>query len=211
MEQLFTRDLQPGDLMLQVHSGAVTSRIIEWAQRKAHQLNSQVVHAAIMFDNNFMVEALRHGIQASDLRVQNATYGYLVYRPRTEELAKRAAKCAKAMFEINQRHKNLSYPLPHKMAGSLSANSGAAPEADEMVKLFKRIGEGAKQPFFCSQFVVFVYQFAGQLMGINPTAIFAASAAKVSPSTLASLLQTNSYFEEAGYVMAGERLKKVST
>ncbi len=79
-----------------------------------------------------------------------------------------------------------------------------------MVKLFNRIREGAKQPFFCSQFVVFVYQFAGQQMGYNPNAIFAASAARVSPSTLASLLQTNSYFEEAGYVMAGERLKKLN-
>ncbi len=210
LEQLLTRDLRPGDLMLQVNSGTVASRLIEWAQRLAHQLDSQVVHGAVMFDNNFMVEALGHGIQASDLRVQNAAYGYLVYRPRREDLAKRAAKCAKAMFEINQSHKNLSYPLPHKMAGSLSANSGAAPGADAMVKLFNRIREGAKQPFFCSQFVVFVYQFAGQQMGYNPNAIFAASAARVSPSTLASLLQTNSYFEEAGYVMAGERLKKLN-
>jgi hypothetical protein len=188
----------------------VTSRIIEWAQRKAHQLNSQVVHGGVMFDSTFMVEALRHGIQASDLRVQNAAYGYIVYRPCSEDLGKRAAKCAKAMFEINQHQKNLAYPLPHKMAGSLSANSGAAPEADEMVKLFRRISDRAKQPFFCSQFVVFVYQYAGQLVGINPASIFAASAAKVSPSTLASLLQANSYFEEAGYVMAGERLKNAN-
>src|SRR5713226_5423470 len=158
LEQLLTRDLRPGDLMLQVNSGTVASRLIEWAQRLAHQLDSQVVHGAVMFDNNFMVEALGHGIQASDLRVQHAAYGYLVYRPRREDLAKRAAKCAKAMFEINQSHKNLSYPLPHKMAGSLSANSGAAPGADEMVKLFNRIREGAEQPFFCSQFVVFVYE-----------------------------------------------------
>jgi hypothetical protein len=34
--------------------------------------------------------------------------------------------------------------------------------------------------------------------------------ARVSPSTLASLLQTNSYFEESGYVMAGERAKKIN-
>jgi hypothetical protein len=208
VEQLFSRDLRPGDLMLQAHSGAATSRIIEWAQRKAHQLNSQVVHAGVLFDNNFMVEALRHGIQASDLRVQNASYGYIVYRPRSDELARRAAKCAKAMFEINQRQKNLAYPLPHKMAGSLSANSGTAPDADEMTKLFRRIGDGAKQPFFCSHFVAFVYQYAGELAGINPAAIFAANAARVSPSTLASLLQSNSYFAEAGYVMPGERLKQ---
>jgi hypothetical protein len=209
MDQLFPRDLRPGDLMLQVNSGTVASRLIEWAQRQANQLDSEVVHGAVMFDSNFMVEALGHGIQASDLRVQNAAYGYLVYRPRREELAKRAAKCAKAMFEINQSRKNLSYPWPHKMAGALSANGGAASGADEMTRLFNRIRDGAKQPFFCSQFVVFVYQFAGQQMGCNPNAIFAASAARVSPSTLAALLQANSYFEEAGYVMAGERLSKV--
>src|SRR5258708_14106454 len=75
MERLLTRDLRPGDLMLQVNSGTVASRLIEWAQRLAHQLDSQVVHGAVMFDNNFMVEALGHGIQASDLRLQNAAYG----------------------------------------------------------------------------------------------------------------------------------------
>jgi hypothetical protein len=208
MEQLFTRDLAPGDLLLQVHSGAVTSRIIEFAQREAHQLNSQVVHAAVMFDNNFSIEALGHGIQANDMRVQNAAYGYMVYRPRADALAKRAAKCAKAMFEINQSRKNLPYPWPHKMLGSLSADSGKADGADDMTKLFNRIRSGAKQPFFCSQFVVFVYQFAGQLIDYNPNAIFEASAARVSPSTLAALLQANSFFEEAGYLIAGERIKK---
>ena len=39
-------------------------------------------------------------------------------------------------------------------------------------------------------------------------AIFEASAARVSPSTLAALLQANSFFEEAGYLIAGARIKK---
>ncbi|HEX7970453.1 MAG TPA: hypothetical protein VF502_19680 [Stellaceae bacterium] len=208
MQQLFTSDLRPGDLLLQANSGSVGSRIIEWAQRHAHQLNSQVVHAAIMFDNAFVIEAVLHGIQASDLRVQRAGYGYLVYRPRRADLAKQAARCAKAMFEMNQSRKNLPYAGPYQLAGSLSASAGTAPKADDMVRLFNRIREGEKQSLFCSQFIVFVYQFAGQLIGYSPTAIFAASAAKVSPSTLGSLLQSNPNFEEAGYVMPGERMKQ---
>lgn len=210
MEQLFTHDLRPGDLMLQAPSPAAGSRAIVWLQRKAHQINPQVVHAGILFDNNYMVEALLEGITANDLRVQNAAVGYMVYRPKNGDLARRAAKCAKAMFEIHQNKGNLPYPLlkrPDKMVGALSADSGKAPEADALTKLYNRIADGETQYFYCSQFVVFVYQYAGELAGISPASIFASSAARTSPSTLAQMLVSNHAFEEAGYLMPGERIK----
>ena len=67
------------------------------------------------------------------------------------------------------------------------------------------MAKGRGHDFFCSQSVVFVYQFAALQSGLPARSIFPVADAKVSPSALASLLQGNPYFVETGYMMPNER------
>lgn len=204
MKQLRTRDLRPGDVLLKISDGSLVSRAISLGQNLRGQLNPRVVHAGVLFDNNYIIEAQGSGISANDLRVQNLQYGYLAYRPGQQKLGEGAGTCAKLMFDIQGRNKNLKYDLFGAL-GSLIGGQGQAKTAAAMDDLLDRILAGKGQPFFCSQFVVYVYQFVAEQCGIAATTIFGFSDAKVSPSLLASKLQGHRFFTEAGYLMPKER------
>jgi hypothetical protein len=74
-----------------------------------------------------------------------------------------------------------------------------------MDALLDALLKGRNHDFFCSQFVVYVYQLAAYQSGMQAKTLFNISDAKVSPSVLASLLQANASFQEAGYMMPNER------
>jgi len=204
MKQLKTRDLQPGDVMLKASDGSILSKAISLGQNLRGQLNPQIVHAGVMFDNTYIIEAQGSGVSANDMRVQNAHYGYMVYRPTRSNFGRGAGTCAKIMFDIQTRNKNLQYNLRGAI-GSLFGRSGNAMTAAGMDSLLDRILAGKGHPFFCSQFVVYVYQFVAEQNGVPASLLFSMNDAKVSPSVLASKLQGSSYFEEAGYMMPNER------
>jgi len=204
MKQLKTRDLLPGDVMLKASDGSIFSKTISLGQNLRGQLNPQVVHAGVMFDGTYIIEAQASGISANDLRVQNKPYGYLVYRPVRSNIGQGAGTCAKLMFDIQMRNKNLKYNL-FGAIGSLLGGPGRAASAADMNNLIDRILAGKGHPFFCSQFVVYVYQFVAEQNGMPGAQWFNLSDAKVSPSVLASKLQGNPYFSEVGYMMPNER------
>jgi len=204
MKQLKTRDLGPGDIMLKASDRSILSNAISFGQNLRGQLNPQIVHAGVMFDNNYIIEAQGGGISANDLRVQNEKYGYLVYRPVRLNFGRGAGTCAKIMFDIQMRNKNLQYNLLGAI-GSLFGGPGKATTATGMNSLLDRILAGKGHPFFCSQFVVYVYQFVAEQNGVPATQLFNLNDAKVSPSVLASKLQGSASFTEAGYMMQHER------
>jgi hypothetical protein len=204
MKQLTTRTTQPGDLMLKINTGSFSGKLIKLGQTLAGQKNADVVHAGILFDNNFIIEAQGGGLMAHDVRVQNKDIGYLVFRPNSVNLARGAANCAKLMFDIQSTHKTLKYAYAGA-AGSLMGGKGHAMKGGDMDQLLDDILSGKGHPFFCSHFVVYVYQFVAEQNKIPAKSIFPMNAAKVSPSTLASNLKTNSFFQEAGYLMPNER------
>jgi len=77
-----------------------------------------------------------------------------------------------------------------------------------MDNLLTRILEGKKQKFFCSQFVVYVYQFVGEReqLGIPASQVFNTNDAKVSTSELPALLGAKpALFSEIGWLFANER------
>ena len=204
MQQLRTRDLQPGDLMLKASDGSVLSKAISLGQNMVGQLNAQVVHAGVMFDKTYIIEAQGSGVSANDLRVQDKKYGYLVYRPVRPNFGQGAGTCAKIMFDIQMRNKNLQYNLLGAI-GSLFGRAGNAKTAADMDSLLDRILAGKGHPFFCSQFVVYVYQFVAEQNDVPAAQVFNLNDAKVSPSVLASKLQGSAFFKEAGYMMPNER------
>lgn len=189
--------------MLKFASGSISNKLIHSTQKLMGMDNASVTHAGILFDQNFLIEAQGAGLQAHDIRVQNAGFGYLVYRPRASNLGQGAAVCAKMMFDIQHQYKTLKY----NFAGTVKSlfGGGRARTAESMDGLLDDILSGKGHPFFCSQFVVYVYQFVSAQNGLNTNAIFPVDDAKVPPAKLASMLANNAFFHEAGYLMPGQR------
>jgi hypothetical protein len=202
--QLRTRDLRPGDILLKSSDGSVLSRLIQFGQSVTGGENASIVHAGVVFEQPYIIEAQGSGITANDLRVQNGKYGYHVVRCRNPNMAAGAGTCAKMMFDIHKRGGNLGYSVPGAV-GSLMGPPGAATSRDQMDVLFDRILEGKSHRLFCSQFVVYVYQFVAEQNGVAAESVFNSADAKVEPSALASMLARNVLFGEEGYLMPGER------
>jgi hypothetical protein len=205
MRQLKCADLKPGDVMLKAQCGSATAKIISISQRFAGQLNPQVVHAGVMFDRTYIIEAERQGVVGRDLRIQDRSYGYIVYRPAQEPLAAGAATCAKMIFDIHQQHGTVKYNFPGLSSAVAPVGPGKVRSASAMDELLGDILKGRGHPFYCSQFVVYIYQFVGRQNAISAGDLFDVSDARVSPSTLASLLQSNPWFNEAGFMLPNER------
>ena len=205
VNQLRCKDLRPGDLLLKFNAGSKTNKMIAFGQSAAGQLNAEVVHAGVMFDQTYIVEASGGGIHASDMRVQNKPFGYLVYRPTSTNVGQGAGTCAKVMFDIHKNRGNLKYSFSGAVGSLFPGGAGGPASRDAMDATLDRILEGRTHRFFCSQFVVYVFQFVAEQNGIPAMSYFAIRDGKVSPSTLASMLQSSGVFKEAGYLMPGER------
>lgn len=204
VNQLRARDLAPGDIMLKVSDGSLLSKIITFGQGLVGQRNASVVHAGVMFDGTYMVEAAGHGVTANDIRVGNASYGYLVFRPRNPNLGKGAGTFAKILFDVQKRGGNLAYSVSGAV-GSLGSGPGKPKTRTQMDGMMDRILAGRSHPYFCSQLVVMVYQFTAEQNGIQARSLFPFSDPKVSPSELASHLSKGGMFREMGYLMPGQR------
>jgi hypothetical protein len=204
MKQLFCRDLKPGDILLKMATTSVTHKLIQLGQNLASQPNAFLGHAAVALDTQFCIEAQAAGISANHLAMKNKDCGYIVFRPHNAALGQGAANAAKLLFDIHLRQGNLSYGAAGAVK-SLFGQPGTAKSADTMEALLDRVLAGKGQSFFCSQFVVYVYQWAARQSGIPAEAVFNVSDAKASPSVLASKLVGNPYFAEAGYMMPNER------
>jgi len=205
VKQLRCGDLNSGDIMLKAQDGTAFAKMITFAERLAGQLNPLLVHAGIMFDTTYIIEARKDGITANDLRIQDKKGGYIVYRATTDSLAKGAGTCAKMMFDIHQRHGTAGYNFLGLPGAVLPIGPGKPMTANSMDQLLDGILTGKGHRFFCSQFLVYVYQFVGEQNGVAASQMFNVSDARVSPSTLASLLQSNHRFKEAGYMLPDAR------
>lgn len=87
----------------------------------------------------------------------------------------------------------------------LFGRGGKSTGAGDMDAILTRIHAGRRQRFFCSQFVVFVYQFVAEQNRNPGAALFNVSDAKAEPSELAAKLLHRQYFQEIGYMMHDQR------
>lgn len=204
MKQLLCRDLKAGDILLKMATTSLTHKIIKAGQKLAGQLNAFLGHAAITLDTQFCIEAQAAGVSANHLAMQNKACGYIVYRPNNAKLGKGAANAAKLLFDIHQSGGAMKYGAG-AAAKSLFGGPGAAKSAGDMEALLTNVLSGKNQPFFCSQFVVYVYQWAAEQSGISAQTVFGLSDAKATPSVLASKLVDNGQFSEVGYMLPNER------
>jgi hypothetical protein len=179
-------------------------KLIQFGQRLAGQPNTFLAHAAIALDTQFAIEAQKVGVTANHLAMKNKECGYYVYRCTNPALGQGAATCAKLFLDIAQTGGKMKYDTKGA-AMSVVGAGGNAKTASEMDALLDALLKGRNHDFFCSQFVVYVYQLAAYQSGMQAKTLFNISDAKVSPSVLASLLQANASFQEAGYMMPNER------
>jgi hypothetical protein len=205
MKQLRCIDLKPGDILLKMANDTVTHAIIQFGQRVlAGQKNWRLAHAAIAFDTQFAIEAQAVGVTANHLMMKDRDCGYIVFRPQNKALGQGAATAAKLLFDIAKTHGNMKYNTPGVVT-AIFGNKGTSKSADEMDALLTKVLEGKGHKFFCSQFVVYVYQWAAEQCGIPGRSVFDIADPKVSPSDMATLLVQSSHFTEAGYMVANER------
>jgi hypothetical protein len=203
-KQLYCRDLSSGDILLKVNAGSAINRIIAAGQTVLGAENPQIVHAGILFDPTIIIEASGPGLSARDLRVQDKAFGYYVYRCSNANMAAGAGTCAKLFFDIQSRTDGLKYNLLGA-AGSLFGDLGRPCSGAEMDAVLDSILAAKEHPFFCSQFVVYVYQFVAEQCGVPASKLFNFSDAKVPPSLLASSFVSHPLFSEVGYLMPDQR------
>jgi len=202
--QLRCRDLRAGDVLLQLSSGSIAGKAIQWGQKVIVGANWEYVHAGIMFDSTYFIEALWQGIDANDLRIKNKEYGYHVFRCRNLAVASGAGTCAKMMFDIQKQGHTVPYSTSKAIA-SIFGKPGSPSTPSQMDDLLDAILHGRHHSFFCSQLVVYVYQFVATQCGLAASSLFSVSDAKASPSVLATKMKTSALFSEAGYLKGNER------
>ena len=201
--QLRCRDLRPGDLLLKLNAGNPVNVGIELLQRATGHLFPEIVHAGVLFDPFYIVEASGEGVHANDLRVGNAPFEYIAFRCTTPTIADGAGTYAKVLLDIHARQ----HAVPYNLAGalwSLVAGPGKASTPAQMDKGLDDMLRGHKHPYFCSQFVVAVFQFAAEQNGKAASTLFDALDA-MPPSRLASMLLRSQAFTLAGYLTSNVR------
>lgn len=213
---MLRQDLRPGDIMCQFYSSSsltslLTGRVIAFGQAVTGHRHCNIVHAGIMFDNTYSIEALKKGIRARDLRIQNLNDRYLVFRTVKRNLAQGAADCANMMLKIHYAQRGPQAkegPLPYDALGAVGSIFGAGRgpmRPADMDALLDRILTGREHPFFCSQFVVYVYQFVAEQSGIPAASLFNLADPKVPPARLATYMETSPNFQFVGELAPGVR------
>ena len=190
--------------MVQYSGGSAVARAItfgQWARGLSH---ASLVHAGILFDNHYLVQALKDGIVATDIRVDDVQCAYEVYRATKPNLAAGAANCAKMMLDIHEAHGTWKYSVVGAVTSLVGSSS--VKTTTGMDDLLTDILGSKGHPFFCSQFVTYVYQFVAEQNGIAASQLFNTGDAKMSPAALATSMDRNTgFFSHVGFMRAGER------
>jgi hypothetical protein len=199
-KQLRAADLAPGDVLLQYKQDKwsnVAGKAIAFGQAMAGDANSELVHAGVMFDKSYMIEALSSGITGSDVRIQNKAYAYRVFRPRNAKLGQTEGNVVKFLFDHHQSHGS----MPYAWAGAVASLGAPKPmSATNVDRMMDDIFQLKPTAFFCSQFVVMSYQLAAAQMGLSPKSVFPLDDSRMPPSRLAMACEASSAFDGIGYM-----------
>jgi hypothetical protein len=200
--KLHCRDLKGGDIMLQFSQGNIPGKAIAFGQAMAGDKNSEIIHAGVMFDKHYIVEALGKGIMANDIRIKDRGLSYKVYRPHNALLGTTAANVVKFLFDQHQSHGNLKYSYGGAVASLGESRKVSAIKVDKKVDDILSLKPTS---FYCSQFVVMSYQLAGAQLGMSAESVFDLDDAKMPPARLATFCEQSVAFEYVGYMLANER------
>jgi len=206
---IFSKFLMGGDIILEVSERKEDPRSL--FQRLFRQSYFEVVHAGIMSDCNNLIEA---GLTKCNIRLKlyyhfkRAANGrgiysdFIVFRAINSQMAEGAATGAQLLFDIHNAHDSVGYPSNLlKLAPSVMLPRGKPQSIDAMEKIYQKIINSKKSPMFCSQLVVYIYQWVITQMGRQAKEIFNIDANRASPARLASMLAESSRFTNLGILM----------
>jgi hypothetical protein len=200
---LLCRDLKAGDIMVQASMNNVAGKAISFGQARVGQANSNYVHAGIMYDTTYILEALGSGIASNDIRIGTRACGYSVFRPKNAQLGTIAANFGKLLFDSHGARHKLNYSV---LGAIKSLGSEKSPKtSSEIDKMVDKIFGSSGKAFFCSQFVVVTYQVAGGQIGLPPAAVFSLDDGAVSPARLETMLQSSHMFTHVGDMVPNQR------
>lgn len=195
--QIYRRSLHAGDIALECHAGSATHWIITAGQALSGA-ERWIVHAGLIArDRRSIIEAVKPHLR----RVQLDSHAdYLVYRSRNGALALGAAECAEMLIGANNQ-------VPYYTKGTITSLVGrAGPKSDtDFDSIIDKLFSGGDHALFCSQLVVFVYQFVARQNGIPAEHVFNFADTRANPAFLAkSLAARPGQFEFVGHLVHGQ-------
>lgn len=188
-------DLRGGDILLQVADPETTDmRRIAQRLTGSGSSHSKIVHAGIMSNNYNIVEA---GLSKRQIWLRPGTW--VVYRAIDPKMAEGAATAATLLRDIHRRHNSIKYPDDlRKLLPCVLLPPSKPKSADEMDDFYERIMKDQNSPMFCSQLVVYIYQWVATQSGIPAEKVFNIKDNRTSPARLAKILEGSSQFTRLG-------------
>ncbi len=200
LKQLHCTDLRGGDIMLKILDvNSKFNRQIGRVQQLRGYSNYNIVHAGIMEDTACIIEAEESGLEEQSLLEKNIHVSYIVYRANNPKMAEEVTREAQLLYYTHLQRKSVRY----NKLGLLPSlfGRGKPKSAKKMKKIYHKIISGRNNPMFCSQFVVYLYQWIAEQLGISAKEIFDRNDSKVPPAKLAEMLENNTFFTEVGYII----------
>jgi hypothetical protein len=186
--------LSPGDVLLKYGDASVTSVLIVTIQNGWHILKPTFfVHAALVAgpeDDLHALEMSGEGLFYNSLSTTNRRYAYEVFRPKADRFAGEAAALARPLAELAEKDKDHVIPYNYEeMALSLTSFEDLVTQPDFEAQYKRLCTPGvardlaSKRKFYCSQFVVWLYQ--GAKYRTSPDEPLWSTSEHVSPAIMA--------------------------
>jgi len=118
--QLTCSHLQSGDVLLKLDAGTNVNVLIEIMQTAVGAEFPSVVHAGVLFDPHYVVEASGLGVHANELRVANAGFECIVYRCTDPSIAAGAGTHARILLDIHAEQHSVQYNLMGALGSAAS-------------------------------------------------------------------------------------------
>lgn len=161
-----------------------------------------------MADSKNIVECTEKGLTKRPIdEKSNKWGGYIIYRPMRSEVSQSAGTAAELLSDTHRANGALPYNYVGA-AASVLVRSQTPKSAIQMDQIFEQIIKKSKRGTFrmyCSQFVVYLFQWIGTQMGLSSSYYFNVNDERISPAVLAGLLADSSHFEEIVYLIANQR------
>ncbi len=193
--------LRPGDVLFKYGTNHPVAVMIKLLTR------SEFSHAAVVAESRHeVIEANGKGINRNDLRTENLHFEYEVYRCKDESLARGAANAADLVVAINEAKQGraarynykdfLKFPIWKLNASNADFRTDAGFEEGLAEML-----NGGGMTFFCSQFVVYCYQWAARQKGLNALDVLHTGDRVTTPVKLHGIVSTSNRFTHVGRML----------
>jgi hypothetical protein len=202
------KDLRAGDVLVKYNDGSATNTTIAAIQQENPASAYWFVHAALVtdkFSNLHAVEMSGEGLVSNDLSGHNKNMEYEVFRPKNPKIGEAAARLIGDLAVHGHREKSAEYNFLGLT--KLIADFDKMVTEEEFNVGYQHMLDGRHdEKYYCSQFVVWLYQGAKYRSG-QPDNLWGDISVHIGPPRLAKIMKFNlpQSWEHVGYLAAGKR------